>query len=127
MPEEISSHIDHATLEQEIEILAMEVREKTSVFHGKPEVNSLKGAIKESLRLLASRSQVQLPSVLPDYLTNASPEVKLKVEKLLDKVFHDGILKTINEAKKEGPFFLDVFHDALTGKLYDEMRIRKLL
>ena len=41
--------------------------------------------------------------------------------------FMDGILKAANEAKKSNPFVLDAFHDALTGKLYDEFKRRGLL
>jgi len=40
---------------------------------------------------------------------------------------HHGIDKAVEKAKASGPFVLDAFHDALTGKLYDEMRRRGML
>ncbi|PIP92070.1 hypothetical protein COW77_01960 [Candidatus Wolfebacteria bacterium CG18_big_fil_WC_8_21_14_2_50_39_7] len=66
-------------------------------------------------------------TVLPDYLKDSPPEIKLRVEKLVDLVFHQGIEKTIKEANQAGPFILDAFHDALTDKLYDELKKRNLI
>ncbi len=67
------------------------------------------------------------PSVLPQYLQQESPEMQLKVEELVDLAFHKGIETSVKEAKKCGPFILDAFHDSLTGKIYDELKARKLL
>lgn len=67
------------------------------------------------------------PSVLPQYLQRESPEIQLKVEELVDLAFHKGIEISVKEAKKYDPFILDAFHDSLTGKIYDELKARKLL
>ena len=67
------------------------------------------------------------PSMLPQYLQQESPEMQLKVEELVDLAFHKGIKTSVKEAKKYGPFILDAFHDSLTGKIYDELKARKLL
>ncbi len=71
--------------------------------------------------------QNQPASVLPQYLQQESPEMQLKVEELVDLAFHKGIEASVKEAKKYGPFILDAFHDSLTGKIYDELKSRKLL
>lgn len=130
MPEELPSKIDHATLEREIQNLAREVREKINALLRKPEEGEMRNIIRESMisgAPSATPADKPSPAVLPDYLSSASPEVKLKIERLVDKVFHAGIGKTLAEAKKEGPFFLDAFHDALSGKLYEEMKRRKII
>jgi len=41
--------------------------------------------------------------------------------------FQHGIHKAAKEARGQGAFFLDAFHDALTDKLYQEFKKRKLL
>jgi hypothetical protein len=41
--------------------------------------------------------------------------------------FKDGILKASSEAAKASPFVLDAFHDALAGKLYEELKKRGVL
>ena len=56
-----------------------------------------------------------------------SAEAKLEIEYLVDMALHHGIDKAVEKAKASGPFVLDAFHDALTGKLYDEMRRRGML
>lgn len=62
-----------------------------------------------------------------DYAKGAPAGAKLEVDHYLSMAFKDGILKAVNEAKKSNPFVLDAFHDALTGKLYDEFKRRGLL
>ncbi len=66
-------------------------------------------------------------SFLPQYVKNASSDIKNKIEELINFVFEHGVEKAVKEAKKEGPFFLDAFHDALADKLYEELKKRKLL
>lgn len=65
-------------------------------------------------------------SPLPSYSDGASPELRLKVEQLIDIAWHKGVDTAVAEAKKlvkqkDGPALLDMFHDALTGKLHEEM------
>jgi hypothetical protein len=64
---------------------------------------------------------------LPDYLISEPAQVKNRVEHLLSLAFSEGIEKSAKEAAKSGPFILDAFHDALTSKLYDELKKRGLL
>lgn len=126
---------NHNTLEQDIERLGREVARKKEA----PEYKGLskREIIRQTLQPViqkAGEGTAPAPtsvsgedSVLPDYLKHSSPEIKLKVEKLIDSVFHEGLAKTAKEARKAGPFILDAFHDALTDKLYDELKKRKLI
>lgn len=124
-------------LEQEIENLAKEIAEKRNL----PEYKGLseKELLKQTLHPLVKQPSIQSSepttqptapaeeAIIPDYLKNSPPEIKLQVEKLIDSVFHQGIEKTIKEANRAGPFILDAFHDALTDKLYDELKKRNLI
>ena len=64
---------------------------------------------------------------LPDYLISAPAEVKGKVEELISLTFSQGLDKSTKAASKAGPFILDAFHDAITSKLYAELKKRNLL
>lgn len=122
---------EHATLERDIQRLSTEVREYKEKA-GRPEITD-----KEAVRsALSARIQTQptpppptspTANILPGYLQKESPEAQLKVEELIDIAFHKGINASIREAKKYGPFILDALHDSLTGKIYDELKTRKLL
>jgi hypothetical protein len=61
---------------------------------------------------------------LPGYAESAPPEAKREIEQYLQMAFKDGILKASSEAAKASPFVLDAFHDALAGKLYEELKKR---
>ena len=89
----------------------------------------IKSAIGAQIQSQAADTAPQnaAPSVLPQYLQQESPEMQLKVEELIDLAFHKGIEASVKEAKKYGPFILDAFHDSLTGKIYDELKARKLI
>ena len=122
----MESKFEHSALEQDIERLAGDIKERKII--GAVEQ---KRAIKESLGQViklapissqpASRTQ---SSVLPSYLQDAPDIIKLKVEKLLDLAWHKGILAAANQAKKGDPLILDAFHDAVTDKLYEELKKR---
>lgn len=75
----------------------------------------------------AAQSASEPSPMLPQYLQQESPEIRLKVEELMDLTFHKGIDASISEAKKYGPFMLDALHDTLTTKFYDELKSRNLL
>lgn len=64
---------------------------------------------------------------LPDYLKDATPQIKNQVEKLLEDTIRNGLASGINEAKKMPPFILDAYHDALTDKLHDELKKRGII
>jgi hypothetical protein len=61
-------------------------------------------------------------SDLPDYTESAPAAVKHEIEHLLGIVLEKGIIAANSEAARSSPFILDAFHDALTGKLYPELK-----
>lgn len=132
-------HMDqfnHNIIEQDIERLSKEVAEKKKL----PEYKEIpeRELIKQTLQPLMTQAitdkkqgvreeKKDEKAVLPAYLKNSPAEIKLQAERLVDLVFHQGIEKTIKEAKQAGPFLLDAFHDALTDKLYEELKKRNLI
>lgn len=121
---------EHAVLEQEINSLAAEVRKRIS-----PEASEIK---KEDVgKVLAEKiypaeqqvelTEKKLSSALPDYLQQASPEVRLEVEELVDLAWHQGIVKAVKKARKKGKLYVDALHDVLTDKLYQTFKDRGLL
>lgn len=125
----------HETIEQDIIKLSQEVKERQE----KGEVEHPEAAVREALRERISagqqgspapQTQAQEPassSFLPVYLQKESPEVRLKVEELVDLAFHQGLNKAFDEAGQYGPFVLDALHDTLTSRLYEELKNRGLL
>ncbi len=128
---------NHNIIEKDIERLSKEIAEKKKL----PEYKEVpeRELIKQTLQPLVKQPSIQASkptaqpaasteeTIIPDYLKDSPPEIKLQVEKLVDSVFHQGIEKTVKEANQAGPFILDAFHDALTDKLYDELKKRNLI
>lgn len=82
-------------------------------------------------------TQVPLPTVAPaqvkkagsggkSYLDAVDDATVAKVNGYIAKVFSNGIQATLREVIEQDPFVLDVFHDALTDKLYGELKARGL-
>jgi len=127
---------NHSIIEKDIERLSKEIAEKKNLPEYKevPERELIKQTLQPLVRQATSdkqqvtkKEEETKETVLPDYLKDSPPEIKLRVEKLVDLVFHQGIEKTIKEANQAGPFILDAFHDALTNKLYDELKKKNLI
>ena len=66
-------------------------------------------------------------SAFPTYLDSLDDETVAKINNLIQAVFEQGITKTIKTLVEEDPFILDAFHDALTDKLYEELKTRKII
>jgi len=124
--------VKHEVLEAEIRKLAEEIK----AIKIKAEKNHLseEEIIKKSLSALTPIPQkptVQSqpsPGPLPSYAQSFPPEVKLEIEYLLDLAFHEGIVKALQKAQEtNNPAIIDAFHDALVGKLYQELKERKIL
>lgn len=121
---------EHSALEKDIQRLSKEVLEykKSSGKEALPEREVLRSVIGSRVQAEQQVSEPpQTSNMLPQYLQQESSEIKLKVEELIDIAFHKGIDASVEEAKKYGPFVLDSFHDALTTKIYDELKARKLI
>lgn len=56
------------------------------------------------------------------YLDSADEETTEIVNALLAIVFSKGIDVAIKEAQQQPPYILDAFHDALTDKIYDQLK-----
>ena len=122
---------EHGALKRDIQQLSQEVkehREKTSSaeMHEREAVKSVLGTRIQTFAP-SSTAQSNTSQLLPQYLQQESSEVKLKVEELIDLALHKGVDASIKEAGKFGPFILDALHDALTTKIYDELKARKLI
>ena len=90
--------------------------------------------VRHAIQTLHSPTQAVTPqtgagddSVLPSYMSGATPTAKMEVEDLVSMAFKEGIAKATSAAQRSNPFILDAFHDALAGKLHEELKKRKLV
>lgn len=122
-------------LEKELVQLGREVSEKRNL--PKHKDLSERELIKKSLEPVIKQMPTGAPisgqpvqvdgQASPDDLNNLPAEAKIKVEKLINLVFNDGLMSGVKEAQKSDAFVLDAFHDALTDKFYEELKKRKLI
>lgn len=134
----MNTKFEKAPFEKDIQDFSREVREHQE----KNKIESLKEShIKELLKSRLGQANtlqaqpkdqsgntvIQQSDSLPDYLMKESDEIKNRVEGLINLAFLKGIDLSAKEAVKSGPFILDAFHDALTSKLYEELKKRGLL
>ena len=128
-------------LENDIAALAAEIKRNRE----HPELRNAgeKEIVKEAIRAfprlerspangsVASGSAAVAPvppaSPLPEYAEDASPEMKLEIEYLLDIALKHGISKALDESAKSPFFVQDAFHDALAGRLYPELQKRGIV
>jgi len=136
MSEELSNIENHKALEADIERLRLEVEEVRS--HSEARELSDKEVLRTAIDRMASeggeryRPQTS-PAIpqddngfLPGYAVQAPADIKLEVESLIDEAFHEGVAKAVGKARRSSPFVLDAFHDALSGKLHEELKNRGL-
>jgi hypothetical protein len=128
---------EQAPFEKDLQIFSKEIKEhqiKNNIENLK-EVHVkdfLKSKIGDSLNadqpgVSAQTSTIDEARAFPDYLIKEPMQVKTKVEQLINMAFSEGIEKSAKEAAKAGPFILDAFHDALTSKLYEELKKRGMI
>ncbi len=122
----------HESLEREIQELSLDIKNKSIA----EKREAIKSSLAEKIGLGASSdfsvvkqstTTTHPSSVLPAYAASMPEELQLKVEKLVDMAWHKGIDAAILEARKSGAVVLDMLHDSLTGKIYEEMEKRGLL
>lgn len=58
------------------------------------------------------------------YLDNLSPEDSTAVNGYISAIPDKGFKQTVENVKVQTPYLLDLFHDALVTKLYDELKAR---
>jgi hypothetical protein len=64
---------------------------------------------------------------LPSYAGEAPADVKQQAEALVAYTLEHGIRAGVEKAAKGDPFLMDLYHDTLTEKLYEELKNRKLI
>lgn len=62
-----------------------------------------------------------------DYLDTLDPVSADIVSQYIYQLPANGIKKTVETVKKEHPYIVDAFHDALVTRLYDELKTRGLI
>ncbi len=125
-------NMEQPKIEQDIENLAKAIQEKGLSEKGR---EALKSVLLE--KTSAPQPVAQAPVVpvtpkkdtgnLPNYMAAEPAELKQKVEVLIASAWKHGIKAAAKEASAAGPMMLDAFHDALTDKLYSELKKRGLL
>ncbi len=92
--------------------------------------------VRQSLRpMMQLKANIQTPSDaqaitdagLPGYLSDATLDIKTRVEQLVEDAFRNGVEHAAVEAGKSGPFVVDALHDALSDHFYDELKRRNLI
>lgn len=128
-PEGGESHPDlgreQPAFEKDIEQLSAQVKEyqEKSLKNKLSHEDLLRSAIGEKIQQIQPVVP-QKKTDLPVYLENESPEMKTKIQELIDIALVSGVEKSVIEAKKYSPFILDALHDALTEKIYNELKNR---
>ena len=123
-----------STIEQEIAQLEKQLQEKKANLGQQPEEKeSLPD--KEVLRqVVGEKIQQNAPQYIPkpapqtqaDDAGSILPELKDKIQELVNHVFQNSLDKGIKEAvKSNNPALIDAFHDVLVDQLYDALLERK--
>lgn len=87
------------------------------------EHQAVKEYLKEAQPIAQTASSADISDFnLPDYLKKETEELKKEINKLLNIAQEKGINHAISEAQKNGPFFVDAFHDALAGKIIEKLK-----
>lgn len=87
----------------------------------------LKSQVLPQPKLTSKKSTIASEDALPSYAKDADEKTRERVERLLSLAFQSGIENAAREAERSDPFSLDAFHDALTDKLYDELKKRGII
>lgn len=141
MPEDFSKN---SSIEAEIAELSQKIAEKRRQLEvGKgiiEERELVKSALGEKInntvpQVTSSVSNTTSATVKPttagafvpagkSYLDYLDEESRLIVEQLVESVFTNGLEKTLKGLLIQEPFIIDVFHDVLADKIYDELKKR---
>lgn len=89
---------------------------------------SLQPMVKTPAPAVSQQSEVTATDdMLPTYLQDATPDIKDRVERLVEDAFKHGVAHAATEAQKAGPFIVDALHDALSDRFYEELKRRNLV
>lgn len=134
----IHKNFEHNALEADIQKLSKELAEKKQLLEHRDlsERDIIKKILYPIIKQMPATSQqsdvsIQMSDIssqnLPDYLKDSPDDIKLQVEKLIDLAINYGVEKAARTAGQLNAFIVDAFHDAITDKLYDELKNRKIL
>lgn len=118
------------TIEQEIAQLEKQLQEKKANLGQQPEQKELPPD-KEILReVVGEKIQQHAPAYVPkpappsqnDDTSSVFPELRDKIQELVNHVFQNSLDQGIKEAvKSKNPALIDAFHDVLVDQLYDAL------
>lgn len=123
-------------IEAEIAELTKQIEAKRRVLESDngiiEEKEFVRSAVAEKISEITPQFNVQKTSSIKNdnkisYLDNADEETSETVNGLLEIVFSKGIEDAIKEAEKQEPYIMDAFHDALTDKMFEELKTRKII
>lgn len=133
MKEEMISS-EHEALERDILELSKELNAPGEQESSKETIKKILGERIYQSPLPPTPEELKPPPIspkkvtpLPRYAEDLPAQARLKAEELIDLAWHKGIMKAIKEVRKTDPLTMDVFHDAITEKLYQEFKKRGLL
>ena len=121
-------------IEADLHRVGQEVREQTGG-SATPEATE-RALVRQSLHPMVKVPAVAVPQweqpavndeSLSPYLRDAAPDVKDRVERLVEDAFKHGVEHAAAEAQKAGPFIVDALHDVLSDRFYEELKRRKLV
>lgn len=128
----------HPEIEREIAELTAEIKAENSPekgkelirerinqrIYGSPLVNGLQTTQQTEP---GKQDDKTTKSALPNYAKDLPPESKILAEKLIDYAWHKGLNAAIKEVRKSDPITMDIFHDAITEKLYQAFKQRGII
>jgi len=97
-----------------------------------------KQIVKKSLEVFLPPEMAPAPSsqeettgsgFLPSYMDGSKndPGAEEKIRSLIDLALREGLTESWRAARRESPFVVDAFHDALTEKLLPELKKRGVI
>ncbi len=137
MADIIHKNFEHNALEADILKLSKEIADKRQLLEHRDLSERdiikkiiqpiIKNQITDQQQTASGQQSVIQSQSLPDYLKDSPADIRLQVEKLIDLAMHYGVKKAARAANQSSAFIVDAFHDAITDKLYDELKNRKIL
>ncbi len=132
----MSENFSSNNLETEIAELSKQIEAKRRLLESERGVlvedrEAVATVIKEELfsgqttEVMGAKTTSSEPS--SNYLDNVDEETVESVNALLSQIPEQGFRKTAALAEKMSPYYLDIFHDVLTTRLYDELKTRGYL
>lgn len=128
MEESLKQNLDTELIEvgQLIERRRNILEQENKIFDERATISDIVASqIKDDSNDLSDDNQINNHN---SYINDLDPEKMQSVQSKIDTIFDKGLKKGITEAKNDlSALELDVFHDILVGRLYDELKKRGLI